>query len=127
MSLPDCLSLQECRDVSQVRAAVTSRVHAIKQEVARLVREQANAVVVEVRLDVLSTLLDLAAEGQALRDRRAQKQRADRPGDARHQESAELIAQGLTAHQIVERLGLSRTYIGPIAARIKRFREAAHD
>lgn len=117
-TLPDCLSLQECQDVGQVRAATMARRKAAKEEVQRLMAERLSATIVEIRLAVLAELLDLAAEGQEARERRA---RRFAPGSRVWTPEIQALARaGKCAHEIVAELGLPRTLTGPLVAHIKR-------
>lgn len=129
-ALPDCLSLQDCSDIAQIRAATLAKRKTAKEEVTRLVSERLSATIVEIRLDVLSDLLDLAAEGQEARDRRTQRAAARKKLGSNASKSTtlppavlELARAGKSPKEIVAELGLPATYIGPIAARLKAARE----
>jgi len=129
MNLPDCLSLQNCTETAQVRAATEGRRRQAKADALRLINEQLSSTVVEIRLDVLSEILELATEAQEAREARARRSAAaksakPRTAEGRTEEVDSLIQQGLSAQEIVERLALPRTYLGPIGAKIKRYKES---
>ncbi|HRI45416.1 MAG TPA: hypothetical protein PLV39_14760 [Fimbriimonadaceae bacterium] len=129
-ALPDCLSLQACTNLDEVRSQTIAKRKAAKEEVARLVSERLSATIVEIRLDVLSDLLNLAAEGQEARDRRTQRAAARKKLGSNASKSTtlppavlELARAGKSPKEIVAELGLPATYIGPIGARLKVARE----
>lgn len=123
-----CISLQEVKELGSVRAAVAARRREAKEEAVKLVEQKLSGTVVEINLVVLSELLDLAAEAQEARERRAARSAAPKTPRASRasfpaSEVDQLIAEGLSSPEIVEKLGLPRTHLGPMAARIKRYKE----
>jgi hypothetical protein len=114
--MPSCLSLQDCTEIAQVRAAAMSAKRAAKEALARQLTEHLSSTIVEIRLDVLVELLDLAAEGEARRSRAARK-RAYASIWTSDVES--LVRSGKGAKEIVKELGLPPHQTGPAAAQIK--------
>lgn len=123
--LPDCVSAQSARTISDLRAAVSSK----KAEIKRELEARLEKTIVEVPLSVLAELMQLATEAQESRERRARisagiKRKLTAEPSAPYDPAAvdALIAEGLDATEIVQRLGLSCRCIGPIVTKIKRYR-----
>jgi len=119
MSMPDCVSAQGVSSLAQLQAVISSKRAEIKQELMM----RLESTIVEVPMAVLAELMELAHEAQEAREegaRRGTRQPKQIGSRMQSPDIEKLIAEGLSAREIVEKIGLPRTFIGPLAARIKR-------